>query len=287
MYDTHIANNCNMLLDDSEDSEQNEFVDTDISDVEVNEKEDETRNVSDNEDIHDFVPTMADEARRKYMYRKTNEVKETLEKLSCLDIEDQVKVLRRSMEVTTPRVVENLLMSDLDSVYQAKTAEGILQHLKNSPKMPKAQLCSMLYNIYGDELFEDELMDWVSKRINRRKQRVHEAMSKWITSNGDIKENRGRGGFSNEEKQVIYNTWNQNSIITVDRRNGRDQVNVRVNDFVSRYNDIVETEPMVFTKNKRGVEIVQSTKKIATKTVREIKFIVGQAFGKKISPLDQ
>ena len=109
-------------------------------------------------------------------------------------------------------------------------------------------------------------------------------MSKWITSNGDIKENRGRGGFSNEEKQVIYNTWNQNSIITVDRRNGRDQVNVRVNDFVSRYNDIVETEPMVFTKNKRGVEIVQSTMKIATKTVREIKFIVGQAFGKKYLP---
>ena len=147
MYDTHIANNCNMLLDDSEDSEQNKFIDTDISDVEVNEKEDETRNVSDNEDIHDFVLTMADEARRKYMYRKTNEVKETLEKLSCLDIEDQVKVLRRSMEVTAPRVVENLLMSDLDSVYQAKTAEGILQHLKNSPKMPKAQLCSMLYRM--------------------------------------------------------------------------------------------------------------------------------------------
>ena len=74
--------------------------------------------------------------------------------------------------------------------------------------------------------------------------------------------------------QIIYDCWIENSIVTVDRRNGRDQVTMREDEFSKKYVNINTRKEIVNFVSKQNINLVKSTKRIATKTFGEIQTIV-------------
>ena len=94
-------------------------------------------------------------------------------------------------------------------------------------------------------------------------------------------ENKGRNP---EIKQLIFDNWNEHSIVTVDRRNSHDQVKISKSRFLSQYDQIkfpddIEFEYLI----QRCKEMVAVTRHVATKTLREIRQIIFGKFGYHIS----
>ena len=84
-----------------------------------------------------------------------------------------------------------------------------------------------------------------------------------------------------ELRQVIFDMWNKNSIVTVDRRNGRDMKTITEDDF-AKYGDLkmaIDFKVEHFT-TKRNQKMVKCTKRVATKKVREIHREVQKMNGK-------
>ena len=84
-----------------------------------------------------------------------------------------------------------------------------------------------------------------------------------------------------ESKQLIYDTWLTNSNITVDRRNGRDQVLMKKDEFDKRYIELVAKDIEIKeTTDKFGIKRMKAPQYIATATVREIKRKLNDKFSR-------
>ena len=72
--------------------------------------------------------------------------------------------------------------------------------------------------------------------------------------------------IKNRNKNAILSCWNLNSIVTVDRRNGRDVISMKKIDFVARFGNLEITSDIVIEcgVSKRGTDVVKTTKRIAT-----------------------
>ena len=85
-------------------------------------------------------------------------------------------------------------------------------------------------------------------------------------------EQRGRKKkLSTEHRQLVYDTWHEFSIVTVDRRNNRDVVKINRSEFLKYEQLKTPSENIIeYYTSKRNQQKVKSTRYIATKTVREI-----------------
>ena len=89
--------------------------------------------------------------------------------------------------------------------------------------------------------------------------------------------------MSRELKQIIFDTWNEYSIVTVDRRNGRDHVKITKSVFLSRVGELTFPDINVEYFNKRNNEMVRITRHISTKTVREMRELIFSKLGFYVS----
>ena len=99
-------------------------------------------------------------------------------------------------------------------------------------------------------------------------------------------ENRGKANELNlEVKKSIYATWNNNSIVTVDRRDGRDVVSMREDDFNLKFSNLDSPSRIVIENfvSNRNKKMVRTTKRIVTKTVIQIQNEVEIKCGYKVS----
>ena len=64
-------------------------------------------------------------------------------------------------------------------------------------------------------------------------------------------ETRGRSGISKANRQLLYDEWVENSIPSVDCRNGRQMVNIKENKYNSIYSDIEPRYSIEATRNQR------------------------------------
>ena len=75
---------------------------------------------------------------------------------------------------------------------------------------------------------------------------------------------------------MIYDGWHTYSQVTIDHRDGRDQVDMRKDQFMQKLGYLKTPDSVVIEEfhSKRNRDMVRSTRHIATKTFREMKDII-------------
>ena len=154
----------------------------------------------------------------RHLYRRAASVRDVV---SDLAPNDQARVYRTAFSASTISVNDAMLFGNI-KLNEARTCEGLFAHIKNN-RMSWTEMCSLLYNIYGEEFYDDDLLTWLQQKLNRRKTRLVNQMNRWRENS---RETRGRPGLSKQDCQDIHDIWHTSSIVTVDRRNGRDTVKI-------------------------------------------------------------
>ena len=98
----------------------------------------------------------------------------------------------------------------------------VLKHLSNK-KHDSNYLFSTLYSHLGDHLLNEKFRSFI-QRLGCRKNRFDQRLFDWLTPSTKTK--RGRPSHSNDTQQVCFDMWVENSIISVDRRDGRDVIKI-------------------------------------------------------------
>ena len=214
---------------------------------------------------------------RNTRVRKTANLSNVLQKIITTNMEpgDQEKIIQRSLETTVNRtVLDNLMLpTNTNSINESKLLSGILEYLKrldlrtNNNKKQFVEILSNICEVKDSDLNDDDFLQWLSNRIDKRYENVLKVMQ------SDEVERRGRRGKTLETCQAIFNIWHEFSIVTVDRRNSRDQMKIREIEYLKRYKDLVPPEgiEIEYFMNKRGQRMVRSTRRISTKTGHQIR----------------
>ena len=93
--------------------------------------------------------------------------------------------------------------------------------------------------------------------------------------------NRGNKRVSSEIEQKIFDLWLENSEISVDRRDGRDVVNITAKEYASRYGGVV-CQHLIYGSKKRNVDIIKAPQYVSHKSVRQMVSICEENIGLKM-----
>ena len=163
-------------------------------------------------------------------------------------------------------------------------SEEVEMHLKLSKGLLNFLLChksddylfEILLACLGSKLQDQHIQQWLYKSLGIRKNRFKERLYRWM---GVIeKVPMGRPGLNDDTKQIIFNLWLRESIVTVDRMNGRDFVTMPLSKFRIRYDSMNynNCDSFIIDTNRRGVEIIKSLRMITTATLDEIKKMLNE-----------
>ena len=137
----------------------------------------------------------------------------------------------------------------------------------------------MQYSFFGDQVHDKEMQKWVYTKLKMRrcrfkqryedfffkqryedfffKQRYEEFFFKQRYEDfffPKVQVNRGNKRVSSEIEQKIFDLWLENSEISVDRRDGRDVVDITAKVYASRYGGVV-CQHLIYGSKKRNVDI--------------------------------
>ena len=123
------------------------------------------------------------------------------------------------MEYCGSEVMETVIMSDIESMNEARLVTGVIEHLKSTSanlksKSAKDNFCSLLYGICGDNLFNEDFIPWFAQKLGKRKHRLIEMMTGWLSATSEPLEKRGRKSLPIETKQLIFDVWHTHSIVS-------------------------------------------------------------------------
>ena len=104
-------------------------------------------------------------------------------------------------------------------------------------------LLSKVCNVDDKELGDDDFIRWLASRINKQPEQIVNALLS--SQKGRA---RGRKMTSDEVRQMIFNTWHAYSIVTVDRRNGQDQVKMKEMEFILNYKGLILPDDIEIVK---------------------------------------
>ena len=181
---------------------------------------------------------------------------------------EQAKVFRKAME-TSNTSIETIFMSDVETVNDGKLLHGLIKHLKGFKLYSRDnfnRFCSLLWGVC-------DFLKWLVQKLDKRPHRLQQVISSWLSVTTEPIESRGRKGLSLETKQRIVDGWHEHSMVTVDRRDGRDQVTMPEDCYKKRFGSIsvpvdIKIESVISKRNQR---LVKTIRHIATKTIREMK----------------
>ena len=113
------------------------------------------------------------------------------------------------MDQTNINCVEIMIMSDVDSKKEADLLNGLFSHLQQYNLLvtnEKSRFCSLLWSVCGDDLFNDDYISWLAKKLGKRKCRLSQTIRSWLSVTTESLEARGRKGLSEEKKQTLFDT---------------------------------------------------------------------------------
>ena len=208
------------------------------------------------------------------MQRKKDKLCEVISRFGHLKDIEKKAIINKSCDETNIQLdnePENYLQVN-------EFGQRMLQSLKgltcNSIKN-RDQFCGSLHLVYGNDLMkDDETLSWLAKELDTKPHRLKTLMENWLHVDSD---NRGKHrALTTETKNAIFTCWTLNSIVTVDRRNGRDVALMKKSEYDEKYGEIDVPTDFIIEEDvtKRGICIVKTTRRIATKTVRQIQLIL-------------
>ena len=81
---------------------------------------------------------------------------------------------------------------------------------------------------------------------------------------------RGSSSLSLEDKQYIHDLWIENSIPSINFRNGRDSVKMRYDKYERRYANLNNDKHPVQLKVKRGVKVYVASRRVTICTISKL-----------------
>ena len=137
-----------------------------------------------------------------------------IQKLSSL-----VKMAVFSKVVPKP-TVEILAHTTCDSVFEAQVCKALIIRLKALNKERKFPNSHRLLNeVFGDQLNDEAFLAWLAKKSEIRSSKFSQYVLKWREN--EFKEVQGRNKIPIDIQNKIYNTWIENTIVSIDDRNSR------------------------------------------------------------------
>ena len=128
----------------------------------------------------------------------------------------------------------------------------------------------ILYACLGEKVMED-VQKWLYNSLGMPKGRFINRLERWMGVTEAVRRGR-RPALSVEVEERIFLSWIEASIVTVDRRNGRDFVSMPLSEFKEHYSGIDHAlvNGRKITKNNQGIEVIRTLRMVTTKTVKNI-----------------
>ena len=238
-----------------------------VDDIDIHETTPSSSNIGD-ADESSGAPSDTKESVNKRK-RKSRSNSRVMEVLSGLSPEERRDVLRTSLDKET----DPLIASHSNTVFEAKVNSGIIEYLKKLQKRRKhRELFKLIDEMFDD--IDDEFLRFLSKKmgVSHNRYRFVESYRNWKSNN--FLETRGRRKLPIETLQIIHDVWNENSIPSVDCRNGRESITIRRSLYLQRYHkDLSHPQPLL-DKVKRNTHYFSATRRIVTCTNQKVVDII-------------
>ena len=123
-------------------------------------------------------------------------------------------------KVVPKPTVEILAHTTCDSVFEAQVCKALIIRLKALNKERKFPNFHRLLNeVFGDQLNDEAFLAWLAKKSEIRSSKFSQYVLKWREN--EFKEVQGRNKIPIDIQNKIYNTWIENTIVSIDDRNSR------------------------------------------------------------------
>ena len=123
-------------------------------------------------------------------------------------------------KVVPKPTVEILAHTTCDSVFEAQVCKALIIRLKALNKERKFPNSHRLLNeVFGDQLNDEAFLAWLAKESEIRSSKFSQYVLKWREN--EFKEVQGRNKIPIDIQNKIYNTWIENTIVSIDDRNSR------------------------------------------------------------------
>ena len=123
-------------------------------------------------------------------------------------------------KVVPKPTVEILAHTTCDSVFEAQVCKALIIRLKALNKERKFPNSHRLLNeVFGDQLNDEAFLAWLAKKSEIRPSKFSQYVLKWREN--EFKEVQGRNKLPIDIQNKIYNTWIENTIVSIDDRNSR------------------------------------------------------------------
>ena len=185
-------------------------------------------------------------------------------------------------------------MQLVDLIMKSKVGEGVLTHLKKflaesaKDRIGRRNFYKILGDLIGPEIYDYNVFRWVCTKIGlpidgHRGNRSFRWLNKW--KNKNFLESRGRPKLNASVKNQIYHEWISTSIMTVDRRYGKEYSTISQKKYADMYtpHDIEFLQGIEPFINKRGTNMYRHPRLITTLSTRKMKKNMEKKLGMKLS----
>ena len=246
--------------------------------VEHNDEDDENERDIDVIDVQQYVNEQSESTQYRNIKRKVRSLSSALENIQRMNVFEQAKIYR-SIQNKSPGQLEAIAMADVDTINEGKLLHGLIGQLKSyrlGLKDERDLFCSLLWGACGDDLLDDQFIHWLAKKLGKDKRKLSKIILVWHNVTTEPLEKRGRKKLSSEKQKAVFDAWHTYSIVTVDRRSGRDQVVMKNDQYANKFGSLPIPEDIVIEQftSKRNQVMVRSTRRIATKTFHELKDLI-------------
>ena len=121
--------------------------------------------------------------------------------------------------------MNNMLMEKSkinESIFLEKVITVLENELTSNIKSDRHQAIDFLARCFGDMLNDCPFIRWLAKQLGKKPCRLQSLLRTNISSESWTP----RNSLAIEQHKDIYNFWKENGIVSVDRRNGRDKINI-------------------------------------------------------------
>ena len=140
-------------------------------------------------------------------------------------------------KVIPKKTVDVLAHTTCESVFEAQVCQAFIERLKTlnrEKKYPKFH--QPLHGMFGEQLQSQTFLDWLAKKLDIRPSKFSIYIQRWRENN--FEESRGQNKLPIKAQLAVYNTWLENSIVSTDGRNGRNEINISKRQYLQRYGEI-------------------------------------------------
>ena len=158
--------------------------------------------------------------------------------------------------------------TDYEVLFQTKVLNKLKRDIKC--RWSKHSAAQYLILAFDDALIDYNFVRWLAKKLELKPCRLQEILKNCR------KDFVPRHSFSSTSHQKIYDYWlkDENSIISNDRRNGRDQVRMPEAAYLSKYGKFtdpnIEKEEVILKKKNTAKQYIKAPRRIYTKSLKRM-----------------